>query len=196
MMFYRGKRARKRTLARPVLLALSLVLVLGLSVGGTLAYLVTNSGPVTNTFTPGEIITHIDENFDKETKKDVRIQNDPDSSADVYIRATWTANWVDDDTGSVVKPAQQGTDYTVVGLGAEGWVKNGDYYYYTSAVKPGDYTGYLFTQLTPEPEQEPEGAHLEVTILSQAIQAEPEQAIKEAWGVTISGGTVSPASGT
>ena len=59
MMFYRGKRARKRTLARPVLLALSLVLVLGLGVGGTLAYLVTNTDPVTNTFTPGEVTTEI-----------------------------------------------------------------------------------------------------------------------------------------
>lgn len=178
MMFYRGKRARKRTLARPVLLALSLVLVLGLSVGGTLAYLVTNSGPVTNTFTPGEIITNVVEDFDDgdPVKKNVRIQNDPSSSTDVYIRATWTANWVDDDTDNIVKPAVQGTDYTVKGLPGEGWIQNGDYYYYTSAVAPGGYTSCLFTELAPVPAEEPEGAHLEVTILSQAIQAEPDQA--------------------
>lgn len=184
MMFYRGKRARKRTLARPVLLALSLVLVLGLSVGGTLAYLVTNSGPVTNTFTPGEVTTEIEENFgDPTVKKYVQFTNTGD--VDVYIRATWTANWVDAED-NIVKSAQQGTDYKVADLPGSGWVKNGDYYYYTSAVKPGEYTDYLFTQLTPEPEQEPEGAHLEVTILSQAIQAEPAEAIKDAeWPVTV-----------
>ena len=179
MMFYRGKRARKRTLARPVLLALSLVLVLGLSVGGTLAYLVTNSGPVTNTFTPGEVTTEITEDFDDPTvKKNVQFTNRGD--VDVYIRATWTANWVDNDTGNIVKPAQQGTDYQVENLPGEDWVQNGDYYYYTNAVAPGGYTSCLFTELAPVPAEEPEGAHLEVTILSQAIQAEPEQARTDA----------------
>lgn len=178
MMFYRGKRARKRTLARPVLLALSLVLVLGLSVGGTLAYLVTNSGPVTNTFTPGEVTTEITEDFDDPTvKKNVQFTNRGD--VDVYIRATWTANWVDE-ADNIVAPAVQDEDYEVTGLPGNGWVKNGDYYYYTSAVAPGDPTSYLFTKLEPVPAKEPDGAHLEVTILSQAIQAEPEQARTDA----------------
>lgn len=178
MMFYRGKRARKRTLARPVLLALSLVLVLGLSVGGTLAYLVTNSGPVTNTFTPGEVTTEITEDFDDPTvKKNVQFTNRGD--VDVYIRATWTANWVDE-ADNIVAPAVQDEDYEVTGLPGNGWVKNGDYYYYTSPVAPGNPTSDLFTELKPVPEQEPEGAHLEVTILSQAIQAEPDEAMTDA----------------
>ena len=194
MMFYRGKRARKRTLARPVLLALSLVLVLGLSVGGTLAYLVTNTGPVTNTFTPGKVTTEIEEDFKNPTvKKNVRFTNTGD--VDVYIRATWTANWVDE-ADNIVAPAVQGEDYEVTGLPGEGWKESGGYYYYTSPVAPGKPTSDLFTELKPVPEQEPEGAHLEVTILSQAIQAEPDDAIEEAWGVTISEGAVTPVSGT
>ena len=178
MMFYRGKRALKRTLARPVLLALSLILVLGLSVGGTLAFLIDDTDPVTNIFTPGEITTEIDEDFESSlVKENVCIKNTGD--VDVYIRATWTANWVDE-TGYIVAPAVQDEDYEVTDLPGSGWVKNGDYYYYTSPVAPGNPTSDLFTELKPVPEQEPEGAHLEVTILSQAIQAEPEQARTDA----------------
>lgn len=184
MMFYRGKRARKRTLARPVLLALSLVLVLGLSVGGTLAYLVTNTDPVTNTFTPGEVETHIEEEFNGAIKENVYVTNT--GTVDVYIRATWTANWVDE-AGNIVAPAVQDEDYKVTGLPGEGWKESGGYYYYTSPVAPGNPTSDLFTELKPVPEQEPEGAHLEVTILSQAIQAEPDEAMTDTGWPTVFG---------
>ena len=176
MMFYRGKRARRRC-TRPVLLLLSLVLMLAIGAGGTLAFLIDTTPEVKNVFEPGEITTTVVEDFDKNTKEYVRIQNNVNSSIAVYIRATWTANWVKDD--EIVAPAVQGTDYTVTGLAEQnsGWVKHSDgYYYHTSAVKPGDYTGYLFTKLEPVAAAQPEGAHLEVTILSQAIQAEPDQA--------------------
>lgn len=175
MMFYRGKRARRRC-TRPVLLLLSLVLMLAIGAGGTLAFLIDTTPEVKNVFEPGEITTTVVEDFDKNTKENVRIQNNVNSSIAVYIRATWTANWVKD--SEIVAPAVQGTDYTVTNLAVtgSGWQKNGDYYYYTSAVAPGGYTGYLFTKLEPVAAAQPEGAHLEVTILSQAIQAEPDQA--------------------
>ena len=102
MMFYHGKRARKRPLARPVLLALSLVLVLGLSVGGTLAYLVTSTGPVTNTFTPGEVKTEIKEEFANDIKENVYVTNT--GTVDAYIRAQIVINWVDKDGNMVADP--------------------------------------------------------------------------------------------
>lgn len=195
MMFYRGKRARKRTLARPVLLALSLILVLGLSVGGTLAFLIADTDPVINTFTPGEVTTEIDEDFEnKLVKENVCIKNTGD--VDVYIRATIVANWVDKN-GNIIAPAEENEDYTPFKSEA-GWVKHSDgYHYWTEPVAPGTSTGELIDSCQPYVDAKPVGAdHLQMTILSQAIQAEPEQAIKEAWGVTISGGAVTPVSGT
>lgn len=187
MMFYRGKRARKRTLARPVLLALSLVLVLGLSVGGTLAYLVTNTDPVTNIFTPGEIKTDITEEFDNQVKEDVCIKNTAESDVAVYIRATIVANWVDDE-GKIVKIAEKGTDYTDF-ASEEGWVEDGEgHYYWTRPVDPNDSTGALIVSCEPNVDAKPAGAdHLRLTILSQAIQAEPTTAVEEAWDVTVDG---------
>lgn len=185
MMFYRGKRARKRTLARPVLLALSLVLVLGLSVGGTLAYLVTNSGPVTNTFTPGEVKTEIKEpGWDGTVKENVTIKNTGDVA--VYIRAAIVANWVDAD-GNIIAPATKGTDYTNFNSD-NGWVERDGYYYWTSSVAVGGSTGNLIDSCQPIANAKPEGAdHLQMDILSQAIQAEPEQArIDAGWPTNFS----------
>lgn len=175
MMFYRGKRALKRTLARPVLLALSLILVLGLSVGGTLAFLIDGTDPVTNIFTPGEVTTEIDEDWDKQVKKDVCIENKAESDVAVYIRATIVANWVDE-SGDIIAPAKEGEDYT--GFTSEtGWVEQDGYYYWTKPVAPGASTGKLIDSCQPIANAKPEGAHhLQMTILSQAIQAEPEQA--------------------
>ena len=189
MMFYRGKRARKRTLARPVLLALSLVLVLGLSVGGTLAYLVTNTEPVTNTFTPGKLDTPPEEKFDGDEKTDVVVTNSNDSAVAAYVRATWTINWVvgSGETAQIVAPAKEG-DYDIT-VATSGWSRGSDgFYYWHEPVAPDGQTGALIERLTANNGAAPdvEGVHLQATIITQTIQADPVDAIKDAeWPVTI-----------
>jgi len=191
MMFYRGKRARKRTLARPVLLALSLVLVLGLSVGGTLAYLVTNTDPVTNTFTPGDLDTPPKETFENDVKSDVVVTNSNDSAVAAYVRATWTINWVvgTGETAQIVAPAKAGEyEIDVAGTGS-GWSQGSDgFYYWHKPVEPGEETGALIESLTANNDAAPkvDGVHLQATIITQTIQADPVDAIKDAeWPVTI-----------
>lgn len=190
MMFYRGKRARKRTLARPVLLALSLVLVLGLSVGGTLAYLVTSTGEVTNTFTPGELLTPPTEDpFDGNEKTDVVVTNSNDSAVAAYVRATWTINWVvgNGEDAQIVAPAKA-SDYSIVVAGS-GWSQGSDgFYYWHKSVEPGGQTGALIERLTANNDAAPdvEGVHLQATIITQTIQADPVDAIEDAdWPVTV-----------
>lgn len=190
MMFYRGKRARKRTLARPVLLALSLVLVLGLSVGGTLAYLVTSTGDVTNTFTPGELLTPPTEDpFDGDEKTDVVVTNSNDSAVAAYVRATWTINWVvgKGETAQIVAPAKA-SDYNIV-VANSGWSQGSDgFYYWHEPVEPGEETGALIERLTANNGAAPDvdGVHLQATIITQTIQADPVDAIEDAgWPVTI-----------
>lgn len=190
MMFYRGKRARKRALARPVLLALSLVLVLGLSVGGTLAYLVTSTGDVTNTFTPGELLTPPTEDpFDGDEKTNVVVTNSNDSAVAAYVRATWTINWVvgKGETAQIVAPAKA-SDYNIV-VANSGWSKGSDgFYYWHEPVEPGEETGALIESLTANNDAAPdvEGVHLQATIITQTIQADPVDAIEDAeWPVIV-----------
>ena len=61
-------------------------------------------------------------------------------------------------------------------------------YYYRKPVAPKDAaTGKVTSNLlkTPieQPEDAPEGYHLEVTVLAESIQAAPDSAVTEAWKV-------------
>ena len=67
-----GKRVMKTK--QPVALVAILVL-LCCTVAGTVAYLVTSTDPVTNTFTPAHVSTAVDETFENGVKSDVKIKN-------------------------------------------------------------------------------------------------------------------------
>ena len=157
---------RKKT----VLLLAMVVLILAGAVGGTLAYIVTSSGPVQNTFTPAHVTCAVEESdFVDGTstiKNNVTIRNTGNTSA--YIRAAVVANWCDT-SGKILAP--QTVDLS--GNTGTGWTKVGEYYYYNPAVQAAGYTSALITRYKPQmPESVPASAHLEMTIVCQAVQAE------------------------
>ena len=172
-----GRRVMK---AKKPVARVALLLLLCCTVAGTLAYLVTSTDPVTNTFTPAHVSTAVDETFENGVKSDVKIKNTGDIPA--YIRAAVIINWADGD-GNVSATPVKTTDYTIKWT-KEGWVEHGGYYYYTAPVAVGALTGQLFTGcelakgVTP-----PEGYSLQVTILADGIQSEPADAVIQAWGV-------------
>ena len=49
-------------------LIVSLILIITIGVGGTLAYLITSTSAVKNTFTPSKVVISVDETFDGNTK--------------------------------------------------------------------------------------------------------------------------------
>ena len=176
---------------KALIVAALAVVILTAAVGGTMAWLSTQTQDLTNTFVPAKVTCAVVEDFtDKTTKKDVRIQNT--GTTDAYIRAMIVANWCTAN-GKVVKTASP----TYVGLPGSGWVEHDGFYYYTQPVAPNQTTdSYLFTSCTPNNAEKPEGAdHLEVNIICQAVQSTPANAVTEAWGVTISNGSVSSATG-
>lgn len=162
--------------------ALAAALILGIAVGGTLAYIITRTDAVTNTFTPGEVSCEVNEDFNETTKSNVNVTNTGDTAA--YIRVAVVANWCDAD-GNIVEPWNS-TSLPVLGawdLGTDG------YYYYTSPVAAGGTTGNLFDSYTPGMNGD---LHLEMNVIAQAIQSTPTSAVEAAWGVTVAGnGTIS-----
>ena len=166
---------------RPLILAVSLILLLAAGTGGTLAFLIDRTDPVENVFTPGRVVVEVTEDFNKAEKKNVQIQNTVNT--DAYIRAVWVANWVDSE-GNIVAPALA-AEYTVTGTG-ENWFQKDGYWYYAAAVAPGASTTNLIDALKPVNGACPDGAHLQVIILSQAVQSQPADALAAAeWPVTI-----------
>lgn len=192
---YSGKYAKKSNKSRKhlrknksSLLLITLVVLLGVLVGSTVAYLVTNTGSIANSFIPAKITTDITEDFDGSVKNNVQVKNTGDVEA--FIRATVVVTWQNDEGEIYPNAPVESTDYTVSWT-MNGWLKHTDgYYYYTTSVAPGDTTGVLLTSCQPVSNQAPEGYHLSVEILASAIQSKPEEAVQTSWGVTIANGTV------
>lgn len=157
------KHFRKNGSKKMILLA-SLLLMLATAIGGTLAYLISDSSQVTNSFIAGEVSCEVQDNYS--------VKNNGNIPA--YIRAVVVVNWVEND--KVLATAPKGAIYTIIP--GDGWVEKNDdgIYYYSQAVLPGDST----TAFTVEHE----GAAPQIQILAEAIQTEPGDVPWDANGYT------------
>ena len=176
-----GKRVMKTK--QPVALVALLVL-LCCTVAGTLAYLVTNTDPVTNTFTPAHVSTAVDETFKNGVKSDVKIQNT--GNIDAYIRVAVVANWANSagDVYGGAAPTDKGAnkDYDLTLKANNGWVKGADgYYYYIHPVAPKESTTAIFEDITQLTDDPAEGYGLQITILADGIQSEPGTTVVSVW---------------
>lgn len=162
-----------------ILLLTAAVLILVCGVGGTLAYLITQTAPVTNTFTPAKVTSQVIEKMDGKTKSDVQIENTGNVSA--YIRAAIVITWKDKD-GYTTMPTVPvlGQDYELE-INANDWSQSGGYYYYNGIVAAGGSTANLINRCVSNGTYT-DGRSLCVEVIGSAIQAEPTTAVQEAWG--------------
>ena len=186
-----GKRTprhgRRLGFGRQVLLLAALAVIAMGVVGGTVAYLVTNTTPVVNTFEPGYVKCVINEDFnDGDTvKENVTVTNT--GNVDAFIRAAIIVTWKSGNDIVATVP-ENDIDYKITGLeNNTKWTKVGDYYYYNEKVSPGEKTSNLFDSCEVLTDN---GYTLSVEILADAIQAEPERVVEENWHVTIRNGIV------
>lgn len=170
---------------KSIALLVSLILVLTVTVGGTLAYLIAKSGPVENIFNPSKVTTEVNETFDGNVKTNVSIKNTGDTTA--YIRAAVVVTWqkYNEETGKYDVYGQLpvlDSDYTMeLDLG-NGWVSSSDgFYYWTSFVEPGETTGVLINSAAASTPAPAEGYTLCIEILGSGIQAKPFDNYTAAW---------------
>ena len=176
---------------RLAMMVLSVVLLLALAVGGTLAWLSTKTTPVTNTFTPAKVTCDVTENFDEDTgvKTNVNVTNTGNIA--VYIRVklvTYRTN----DAGQHIGGTAELPKFNL----GKNWVEYGEYYYYTLPVEPNaqPHTN-LADSMTLEKsykDEDADGGKQALDVMAEAIQSAPEKAVGEAWGVTITPNSVKP----
>ena len=174
---------------RRVLLLAAAALV-SLTVGGVFGYIMAQTEPIANNFNPVAVTCKVEENdFQGVVKENVCIRNTSEIPA--YIRVATVATWVDPDGNVLAKAPVEGIDYAVV-WGTENWAKGSDgFWYYTKPVAAADATTQLINTMAVN--QAPEGYQLRLQILAVAIQAEPDRAVTQAWGVTVDeNGTITP----
>ena len=188
--FY-GKRKPNIRLNRAAVLIMAVLLLLGAAVGSTVAFLIDKTDPVTNTFTYAKVSCEVTENFTNNKKDNVQVKNT--GTIDAYIRATYVVNWVDEQ-GNIAAAVPEDYSYSLTENPNSKWIEKDGYFYYTSPVAPGDSTeGSLLTCTVTSPENSE--YTLSVEILAEAIQSTPDKAVQEAWGVSISQGSVTACSG-
>ena len=181
-----GKHAAPRGMKRSLVLVVSLLALLLVVAGGTLAWL-TAQDSVSNTFTPAHVTCNVEESFNGTAKSDVKIKNTSDIP--VYIRASIVVTWKDPSGNVYGQLPVADTDYTI--SYGTGWTRQGDYWYCNSEVAVGANTPELISRCTEVAGKAPaENYRLSVEIIAEAIQSQPDRAVQQAWGVTISGGNV------
>ena len=174
-----------------VLLALlcSLLPLLILSVGGVFAYITSTTDTVTNTFLPTYVSCEVERETEGTLTKNVIVKNT--SEIDAYIRATIIVNWVSDDGKVLASSPQLSVDYTIL-YGEYGWELGADgYMYYTDRVAPDTATKPLADAITQLSEA-PDGYTMQFEVIATAIQADPPQAVADAWSVSVTDGKLTP----
>lgn len=168
-MYFISKNGSHAPKAKSTALIIAIVLILVMAVGGTVAYIVTHTNPVINQFTPTEAKITVVEDIKDNVKNSITVRNDS-TGVPVYIRVALVANAIDGN-GTVTGDAKV-PEFTL----GTGWVKIGEYYYYTSAVEVGDLTGNLLgDNMTLDTDTQ-------VIVVADAIQATPKDAVIAAWG--------------
>ena len=174
-----GSHAGRTAKSSALIIALALILVL--AVGGTVAYIFTQTDPVINTFTPTEAKITVDEETNSNQKTSITVEN-ISTGVPVYIRVALVANMIDKDknvTGAASVPEFKP---------GENWLEGRDgYYYYTQPVPVDGSTGNLLKAPMELSE------NMQVVVLADAIQAEPTTAVTQAWGVTVENGVIKEA---
>lgn len=167
-------------------LLVAIVLLLGVAVGTTVAYLIDRTKPIENKFEYAKTDVTVTEEFTGTEKSNVKVRND--SNIPVYIRATYVVNWVDKD-GNIVTSVPTGYEITERTENPGGkWIKGADgYFYYPTPVQPNSSTaGSLLTYKVQYPANvTPPEYTLSVEILATAIQSEPKDAVEAVWPVTV-----------
>lgn len=175
---------------RLAMMVLSVVLLLALAVGGTLAWLSTKTTPVTNTFTPAEVTCKVEEDFNENTGVKTKVNVTNNGNIAVYIRVklvTYRTN----DAGQHIGGTAELPKFNL----GKNWVEYGEYYYYTLPVAPDEKPAdNLADSMTLEKSyKDADGGKQALDVMAEAIQSEPEKAVADAWGVKIAPGSVTVA---
>ena len=178
-----GKKAGKycRGRRKNAVLIFALILLLGITIGGNIAYLVKESSSVVNDFIPANVEISIQEKVANNVKEKIVIENK--SNIPVFIRVALVGNWADADDKICINHGSTQPSFT---LGAD-WVKGSDgFYYYKKSVAIGGETSDLLgsnIELTAETD----GCSYQIEVIASAIQAkdndDTDVAVYDVWGI-------------
>ena len=151
-----------------------------------MAYLVTKTPDVKNSFTPSKVTCEVTEEFNGTAKSNVNVTNTGDTEA--YIRVKLVTYRVND------KGQHIGGTATIPDFNpGTNWVPYGGYYYYTLPVahdKTPEQPLIGTSGITLLTYNDADGGKQVIEVMAEAIQSGPANAVGDSWGVSISEGKV------
>ena len=168
----------KKMLKRVILV---LALVLLALCGTTFALMLRQTETLNNQFAPAEVSCEVVEEFNETSgiKSSVKVENT--GNIDAYLRLRLVTYWVNGD-GEIIFGSATIPDFTL----GENWIAGGDNtYYYAKSVAPDGSTGELLKSVITLQEDAENGKYQVIEVFADAIQSQPETAVKESWGVTL-----------
>lgn len=175
------------------LLVVSLVALFVL--GGTLAWFTADAN-LPNMFTTGTVNIEIHEDLDDPNdpndwapgipkKKEVSVKNL--GSLPVLVRVQLIPVWGSMDDREVFSEDEElSIGNVILNVNREDWVESGDWYYYKGVLEPEGETPLLLSDVTLDSSltgNDYQGKTLKIYVNAEAIQADPIEAAKDAWGL-------------
>lgn len=143
------------------------------------AYMIKKTGSFESDFTPATVECKVNETFENLVKASITVTNKGD--IDAYVRVKLVTYYVGEDGNVLANKTATIADFTL----GDGWLKgsNNTYYYKTKVGANGTTNNLLGMSITLANGQV-------VVVLAEAIQADPTDAVTNAWGVTIENGVI------
>ena len=195
---YKGKHlnGENKTFRKATTVVISVLLLVTVMIGGTIAFLITATNPVVNKFTPSQVSCSVTEKFDGEKKTNVNVTNTSDIKA--YIRVKLVTYRVNNAT----EPQHIGGPAVIpeFDLG-DNWEEKDGYYYYKLPVDPGQQPKDPLNSsaiVLVESYGDVDGGKQVIEVMAEAIQADGvdekgNKPIELAWRVDIEGGQLKDA---
>lgn len=175
--------SRQKYTGRIKMLVLSLLLIIAIAIGGTIAYLSTNTNAIENAFELSNVSCEVSENFNGTIKSDVNVTNT--SNIEAYIRVKLVTYRVNNE-GNRIGGTATIPDFTP----GAGWVLRDGYYYYTKAVAAGEKpeTNLINSIQLEGKYSDADGGRQVIEVMAEVIQAigtdsSGKTAVELSWGI-------------
>ncbi len=166
--------------------------------GGALAWL-SATGVLVNQFGIGTVKPTVEEDFSGAVKSNVYVTNE--GTAPMYLRAEVDIYWQDEQGNRLWEEPVEGTDYQIVWgnsvqtggteIADAKWAQGSDgHWYWSASVAPAAQTGQLIKSVTGLYQESDK--RLVVDVITQAVQASPDEAVEQAWGCSFTNGLLVP----
>ncbi|MBR2915138.1 MAG: hypothetical protein IKC06_04960 [Clostridia bacterium] len=166
-------------------------IVIFVSVSAVMAYMLRESSDITNVFVPANVDCEVIEIFEDNKKTSIKVENK--SNIKTYIRLRVVAYWQDSKGNVVARTSPEikfGSNWQ---YDTENWFYDSieKTFYHKSPVLAGDLTSELLKNsivlnaVTEDVNGVEFTYHPVITFIAEAVQAEPNGAVTDAWGISV-----------